>query len=67
MFSKVEVNGPGAHPLYKWMKDSQGSFPTSDVKWNFGKFLIDKEGKCVKRYAPSDSPMSLEGDISKLL
>lgn len=67
MFAKIEVNGNGAHPLYKYMKDAQKGLFGSDVKWNFAKFLIDKDGKCVKRFAPTDSPLGLVKEIEKLL
>lgn len=68
MFSKIEVNGDGAHPLYKFLKDEKGGFLGFDaIKWNFTKFLVDKNGKVVKRYSPSTNPSKLEGDIEKLL
>mmetsp|Transcript_12518 Transcript_12518/g.38709 ORF Transcript_12518/g.38709 Transcript_12518/m.38709 type:complete len:114 (+) Transcript_12518:414-755(+) len=67
MFSKVEVNGPNAHPVWKWAKDCKGGLMGSDIKWNFGKFLLDKDGHVYERYAPTASPMSIEGDIKKLL
>eukprot|EP00793_Prasinoderma_coloniale_P006334 PRCOL_00001164-RA len=67
LFAKIDVNGPDAHPLWKWAKECKGSLPTSDIKWNFGKFLLDKDGKVYERYAPTSSPMSIEGDIKKLL
>jgi len=68
MFSKIDVNGSGAHPLYVWLKTSlPGILGTKDIKWNFGKFLLDREGKPVKRYAPTDSPLKIAQDIEKLL
>jgi len=67
LFSKIDVNGPNAHPLWKWAKDCKSSFPSSDIKWNFGKFLLDKDGHVYDRYAPPTSPMSIEDDIKKLL
>jgi len=67
LFAKIDVNGPNTAPLYAYMKKEQGSFPSADIKWNFGKFLIDKSGKCVNRFAPTDSPLSLAGEIDKLL
>lgn len=67
MFSKIDVNGPNTHPFYKYMKETKGSFPSSDLKWNFGKFLVDKNGTCINRYAPTDSPMSITGDIEAAL
>jgi len=67
LFEKIDVNGPNAAPVYKYLTSAQGSFPTNDIKWNFGKFLVDKKGKCVKRYAPTDSPLSIAGDIENIL
>jgi glutathione peroxidase len=68
MFAKTDVNGEGAHPLYKAIKsEAPGLLGTSSIKWNFTKFLIDKEGKVVKRYAPTDSPETLARDIEPLL
>ena len=68
MFAKVEVNGEGAHPLYKHLKkEAKGVLGTEAVKWNFTKFLVDKDGKVVERYAPTDKPEALEKDIVALL
>ena len=67
MFSKINVNGSETHPLYKFLKKSAGGFLTDDIKWNFTKFLVDKEGRVVKRYAPSTKPKEIESDIEKLL
>merc|ERR1712118_420690 len=69
VMAKVDVNGAGAHPLFTWLKDntSTGFPPLKDIPWNFGKFLIDREGKPSKRYAPTSSPLSMEGDIKALL
>ncbi len=68
MFAKIEVNGPQAHPLYKFLKgEKSGILGTEAIKWNFTKFLIDREGNVVKRYAPTSAPESIEGDIKKLL
>jgi glutathione peroxidase len=68
MFAKIDVNGPGADPLYVFLKkEKPGLLGTQDIKWNFGKFLIDTQGHVVARYAPTDKPESLEGDIEKLL
>jgi glutathione peroxidase len=68
MFAKIEVNGEGAHPLYKIIKnEAPGLFGTPSIKWNFTKFLIDKQGRVVKRYAPTDRPEQLAGDIEPLL
>jgi glutathione peroxidase len=68
LFAKVEVNGENAHPLYKHLKKAApGLLGTEAVKWNFTKFLVDGEGKVVARYAPNDTPESLEKDVEKLL
>ena len=68
MFAKVEVNGAAAHPLFKHLKSSAtGVLGTEGIKWNFTKFLIDRDGRVVKRYAPNDKPESLEQDIEALL
>ena len=67
-FCKVEVNGPGAPPLYDWLKkEAPGLMGSRSIKWNFTKFLIDREGKVVRRYAPTDKPESIAKDIEKLL
>ncbi len=67
MFSKIEVNGGDAHPVYKYLKKRLSGFLGGVIKWNFTKFLIDSEGKPVNRYAPATKPEQLEGDIEKLL
>jgi glutathione peroxidase len=68
MFAKVEVNGEGAHPLYKFLKkEATGVLGSESIKWNFTKFLIDRNGKVIKRYAPTDKPESIEKDIVALL
>ena len=67
MFSKVNVNGNDAHPLFKNLKNEQGGLLGSRIKWNFTKFLVNREGKPVKRFAPVTKPKSLEEDIKKLL
>ena len=68
MFAKVEVNGAGAHPLYEHLKSSaKGIFGTEGIKWNFTKFLIDRDGHVVRRYAPNDKPESIAQDIESLL
>ena len=68
LMKKVEVNGPNASPLYDWMKrEAPGLMGTQSVKWNFTKFLIDRKGQVVRRYAPTDKPESIEKDIEKLL
>ena len=68
MFSKVEVNGDGTHPLYRLLKKAApGLLGTEAVKWNFTKFLVDADGKVVARYGPSDAPEGLGKDVEKLL
>ncbi len=68
MFAKVDVNGDAAHPLYKYLKkESKGILGTESVKWNFTKFLVDKTGKVLERYAPNVKPEELEGDLTKVL
>lgn len=68
MFSKIEVNGDGAHPLYQYLKDeAPGALGIKAIKWNFTKFLVDKEGAVVKRYAPTAKPEDIAEDIKKVL
>jgi glutathione peroxidase len=68
LMGKVDVNGPGATPLYDWLKaQAPGIFGSKRIKWNFTKFLIGRDGKVVKRYAPTDKPEKLEADIEALL
>ena len=68
MFAKIEVNGEGAHPLYKYLKDAKpGLLGTEAIKWNFTKFLIDRDGEPVARYAPQVKPDELEAPVRKLL
>ena len=68
LMAKVEVNGPQASPLYDWLKtEAPGLMGTRSIKWNFTKFLIDREGQVVRRYAPTDKPEAIAADIEKLL
>ena len=68
MFSKVDVNGDHAHPLFKYLKnEARGLLGSRGIKWNFTKFLIDKSGKVVKRYGSMDKPESIVKDIERLL
>ncbi len=67
MFAKVDVNGSKAHPLFGWLRDEQGGVLGDAIKWNFTKFLINREGKAVARYAPTVSPEDIEADIRALL
>ncbi|MGH6877377.1 MAG: glutathione peroxidase [Rhizomicrobium sp.] len=68
MFAKIDVNGDDAHPLYRYLKhEKPGIFGTERIKWNFTKFLVNREGAVVARYAPRDKPQSLEKPIEQLL
>ena len=67
MFSKIDVNGPNAHPLYVFLKNAKHGFLTNSIKWNFTKFLCDKQGVPVKRYAPTVAPDDIAPDIEKEL
>jgi len=68
MFSKVDVNGDAAHPLYKYLTSTKkGLLGSEAIKWNFTKFLIDKHGSVVERYAPTTKPEELEKDVAKAL
>lgn len=66
-FAKIEVNGRNTHPLYQWLKKSTFNVFGSQIKWNFTKFLVNREGKVVKRYAPTVLPEAIASDIQKLL
>jgi glutathione peroxidase len=68
MFAKIDVNGESAHPLYKYLQSAKGGILGSEpIKWNFTKFLVDKDGKVVERYGSSTKPESLNAAIEKLL
>ena len=68
MYAKIDVNGAHAHPLWKWMKEQKsGILGLEGIKWNFTKFLIDRNGHVVKRYAPTDTPEKIEGDLAAVL
>ena len=68
MYAKVDVNGDKAHPFWKFLKKEKGGLLGIDaIKWNFTKFLINKDGDVVKRYAPTDTPEKIEKDIAGLL
>lgn len=68
MFSKIEVNGPNAAPLYQQLKtEARGILGTKSIKWNFTKFLVGRDGKVVKRFATATKPEKLEADIQALL
>ena len=68
MMSKIDVNGPTAHPLYKWLTaEAPGLLGSKAVKWNFTKFLVGKDGQVIKRYAPLDKPADMARDIEAAL
>jgi glutathione peroxidase len=68
MFSKIDVNGKNAHPIFKYLKKTlPGIFGTEGIKWNFTKFIIDKNGKPVKRFSPWTKPEAMEKDVLKIL
>ena len=68
MFARIEVNGANAHPLWKWLKDEKGGLLGFDaIKWNFTKFLVGRDGRVLKRYAPTDKPESIARDIEQAL
>jgi glutathione peroxidase len=68
MMAKVEVNGAHAHPLWQWLKaQAPGLLGTEAIKWNFTKFLVGKDGRVIRRYAPTDTPESLRRDIDAAL
>ncbi|MBU2925325.1 glutathione peroxidase [Colwellia sp. 4_MG-2023] len=68
LFSKIDVNGDNTHPLFNFLKsEAPGVLGSKRIKWNFTKFLVNKEGKVIKRYAPTTKPAAIESDIEKLL
>ena len=68
LFSKIDVNGSNAHPLWQWLKEEKsGLLGIGAIKWNFTKFLVGRDGKVIKRYAPTDEPKSLAKDIEAAL
>lgn len=68
MFAKIDVNGGDAHPLYAFLKgEKPGVLGTEAIKWNFTKFLVDRDGKVVRRYAPTDKPEDLDSAVSAAL
>ena len=68
MFAKIDVNGAKAHPLWKWMKEQKsGILGLEGIKWNFTKFLIDRTGQVVKRYAPTYTPEKIEAQLNEVL
>jgi glutathione peroxidase len=68
MMGKVDVNGPAAHPLYKWLSaEAPGLLGSKSIKWNFTKFLVGKDGQVIRRYAPTDKPADLAKDVEAAL
>jgi glutathione peroxidase len=67
MFAKIDVNGAKADPLFTFLKEQKGGVLTKDIKWNFTKFLVDRNGQVVKRYAPTTEPEKIKSDLDKLL
>jgi glutathione peroxidase len=68
LYAKIEVNGDNAHPLYKWLKtEKAGILGTEAIKWNFTKFLIDRTGRVLKRFAPNDTPEKLAKDVALVI
>jgi glutathione peroxidase len=68
MFARIDVNGADAHPLYTWLKSqAKGLLGSEGIKWNFTKFLVDRDGKVIDRYAPTTKPKAIRADIEKLL
>jgi len=67
LFAKIDVNGDNEAPLYTFLKSKQGEMLGSDIKWNFAKFLVDRQGQPVARFGPQQSPLSFEEEIVKLL
>ena len=68
MFAKIDVNGPGTHPLYRHLKAARkGLLGTEAVKWNFTKFLVGRNGRVLRRYGPTDTPEAIESDLIPLL
>lgn len=68
LFAKIKVNGSEAHPLYKYLKsEARGLIGSQAIKWNFTKFLVNREGEVISRFAPKDTPESIRKEIEKLL
>ena len=67
LFAKIDVNGKDADPLFVYLRKQKGGFMGNEIKWNFTKFLISREGKVIERYAPTTKPREIESDILKLL
>jgi glutathione peroxidase len=67
LFSKIDVNGDDAHPLFKWLRSEKGGLLGNRVKWNFTKFLVGKDGQVIARYAPTTKPEKIAADLEKTL
>ncbi|MFL0460535.1 glutathione peroxidase [Kytococcus sedentarius] len=67
MFATVDVNGVGAHPLWRWLKQEKVGLGVSTVKWNFTKFLVGRDGRVIRRYGPATAPARIEADIERAL
>jgi glutathione peroxidase len=67
LFSKIDVNGPDAHPLYQWLRSEKSGLVGDKIRWNFTKFLVDTEGNVVGRYGSRTTPAQIAGDIEALL
>jgi glutathione peroxidase len=67
MFDKIDVNGEGTHPLYRWLRTEKGGLLGDAIKWNFTKFLLGRDGQVIKRYAPTTEPEKIAGDIEDAL
>ncbi|WP_062377846.1 glutathione peroxidase [Demequina pelophila] len=67
MFARVDVNGPDAHPLFRWLRTSKKGLGSSAIKWNFTKFLVGRDGRVLKRYAPTTAPSAIAEDIRAAL
>jgi glutathione peroxidase len=67
LFAKIDVNGKNSHPLYKYLKKTKKGILSSEIKWNFTKFLVDRNGEVIERYGPNVAPEKIEDDIKKLI
>jgi glutathione peroxidase len=67
LFSKVEVNGDDAHPVFEWLRSEKGGMLGSKIKWNFTKFLVGRDGRVIGRYPPTTAPEKISDDIEKAL
>ncbi|GAB3774857.1 glutathione peroxidase [Nocardioides ginsengisegetis] len=67
LFAKVDVNGDNAHPVFQWLRKQKSGLLGNKIRWNFTKFLVDRDGKVIGRYAPTTPPEKITGDIEKAL